>query len=135
MLEDLGLNDTLKWLCEDFALLNRIQCRYHTNYDVALLPHEIQLDFFRICQEALSNVTLHAQATFVKVSIDSVEENIYLSIEDDGIGFVPEQVTRSSGLTNMKTRAASINGQLTIDSAPGKGTQVSLSVRQPFNYD
>jgi PAS domain S-box-containing protein len=133
MLEDLGLNDTLKWLSEDFALMNGISCRYFCDYNVEELPHEIQLDFFRICQEALNNVSAHAKAASVKVQIRCIGENICLSIVDDGVGFFPAQVKKSSGLTSMKKRAASINGELTVNSEPGKGTQVCLSVRQPVH--
>ena len=135
MLEDLGLDDTLKWLSEDFTALNGIPCNYDCDYPVELLSHEIQLDFFRICQEALNNISSHAKATRVSVSIRSMEEKVCLSIEDDGIGFLPEQAKKLSGLTNMKKRAASINGQLTVLSEPGKGTHVFLCVPQPFEQE
>jgi PAS domain S-box-containing protein len=69
MLDDLGLNETLKWLCKEFSLLNGIPCRFESRYDESDLNHEIRLDFFRICQEALVNIMYHAEASAATISI------------------------------------------------------------------
>jgi PAS domain S-box-containing protein len=130
MLHDLGLNETLKWLCEEFAILNGIPCEFESTYDPAHLTAEIQLDLFRICQESLSNVMYHAEANTVKINIEPVDDKICLSIADDGKGFEIGQQTETSGLTNMRERAVSINGQLTITSEIGKGTKVCFKIPQ-----
>jgi signal transduction histidine kinase len=130
MIDDLGLNDTLKWLCEEFAILNGIPCRFESSYDTDQLSREIQLDFFRVCQESLSNVMYHAGAHTVKIKIEPVGDHICLSIMDDGRGFDLEQQKLASGLASMRERAASLNGQLTVATEKGKGTRVCLMIPQ-----
>ncbi|MCW3119206.1 MAG: domain S-box-containing protein [Chitinophagaceae bacterium] len=128
MLEEHGLNETLEWHCKEFSMLNGIPCLFETNYDETNLTYEIQLDFFRICQEALSNVMYHAQASEVKISIEDRGDRIFLTIRDDGQGFDVDRQKQTAGLTNMRERAASINGELIIESEPGKGTRVGVII-------
>lgn len=128
MLDDLGLNATLKWHCREFSALNGIPCLFESAYDETCLTSEIEVDFFRICQESLINIMYHAQASNVKITIEDISDKIILSIVDDGKGFDISKPTQTSGLINMRKRAISINGQLTIRSEPGKGTRVSVTV-------
>jgi len=128
MLDDLGLTEVLRWQCEEFAVLNGISCRFESDYDESLLSNEIKLDFFRVCQESLSNVMYHAEATRVVVSIKDTNGNICLSIADDGKGFYPGQNKQSSGLNRIRERATSINGELIIQSEPGKGTTICVCI-------
>jgi PAS domain S-box-containing protein len=128
MIEDLGLVETLKWLCTEFSTLNGIPCRFHTACDVDRLPAEIQLDFFRICQEALSNVIYHAGATEAAINIESIGNRICLSITDNGKGFEPGTQAQTDGLTEIQQRAASINGEVIINSEIGKGTRISFLI-------
>jgi len=130
MLEDLGLDETLKWHCREFSILNGIPCLFESAYAEADLTQEIKLDFFRICQESLSNVMYHAQATSVKISIEDKGDEICLTITDDGKGFDSTQQKQASGLVSMRERAASINGQLTIQSEIGKGTLVYVAIKK-----
>jgi PAS domain S-box-containing protein len=131
MLNDLGLNATLRWHCREFSSLNGIRCVFESNYDEMSLTHEIEVDFFRICQEALINTMYHAQASHVNISIDDKGDTITLGIVDDGKGFDVNQSIETSGLNSMKKRALSINGQLTIQSAAGKGTSIFVTVAKP----
>ena len=131
MLDDLGLNATLKWHCREFSTLNGIPCLFESAYDETCLTSEIKVDFFRICQESLINIMYHAQASNVKIRIEEIGDTITLSISDDGKGFDISQATQTSGLTSMRKRAISINGQLTIRSEPGKGTSVAVTIKKP----
>jgi len=130
MLDDLGLKDTLKWNCKEFSLLTGIPCEFISECDETDLTKEIKLDFFRICQEALTNVMYHAEAKKVMINISDVGDKISLIIKDDGKGFEILQHSKTSGLTNMRERATSINGQLTIQSEIGKGTEVCFAIRK-----
>ena len=130
MLEEMGLSETLKWHCREFSMLNGIPCIFDGAYDESDLSHEIKLDFFRICQEALSNIMYHAQANNVNISIEDMGDEISLAIIDDGKGFNNTGQKYASGLAGMHKRAASINGKLTVQSAPGKGTRVCVSVKK-----
>jgi len=128
MLEHLGLNATLQWHCKEFTILNGTPCHFETAYDEAGLTEETKIDLFRICQESLMNILLHAQASEVNIHIEEAGDQIKLTIQDDGKGFIPEQQVRKSGLIRMRERAASINGRLHIESEPGKGTRVCVSI-------
>lgn len=128
MLDDLGLTATMEWLCKEFSLLNGIQCRLETEYDESDLPKEIWIDFFRICQEALANAMFHAAANNVSIRIEDTGTHISLSITDDGKGFSLEEEKNVNGLGLMRKRAASIHGQFSIESTPGKGTKVVVKV-------
>ncbi len=128
MLDNLGLNETLNWLCEEFFQLNNIPCYFESTCTDEELSREIQLDFFRICQESLSNVMYHAKADSVWVKLESSENRFSLHITDNGKGFHPEQVDGSSGINNMRKRADSVNGQLSIHSEIGKGTRVAIEI-------
>ena len=128
MLDDFGLDETLRWLCSEFTVMNSIPCEYRGDFEEADIKHETKLDCFRICQEALNNVSRHAQAEEVHISIKTIGDSICLSISDNGKGFVPEEAEERSGFINIKERTAFINGKLTIASKPGKGTVVSVII-------
>ncbi|HWK05837.1 MAG TPA: PAS domain-containing sensor histidine kinase [Puia sp.] len=128
MLEHLGLSATLNWHCKEFSILNGVPCSFESSYDEADLSEETKIDLFRICQESLMNILLHAQANHVKITLEEMCDRIQLTVQDDGKGFAVDKQKRKSGLVRMRERAASINGQLTIQSAIGMGTQVRISV-------
>lgn len=87
----------------------------------------IQLQLLRIVQEALSNIRKHADASRVWVSLESTPQYVELVVKDDGRGFSPLE-QRGSGLRIMAERASSVNGVLTVNSSPGKGTEVRAKV-------
>lgn len=128
MLEDYGLNDTLKWHCKEFAILNGIPCVFESNCDESVLTHEIKLDFFRICQESLSNIMYHAQAGKVAIAIKEQSNKVTLTITNDGKGFNLKQQEKLSWLTGIRERVASINGRLSIKSESGTGTTISVTI-------
>ena len=133
MLDILGLDKTLQSLCNEFVFLNNIPCLFESAYDEADLTHEIKLDFFRICQESLCNVALHAHANSVKIRIEGIGDDVCLCIIDDGKGFDMKQQKPTSGLTSMRERAISINGQLTIESETGRGTKICVTIAKQSN--
>lgn len=126
MLDELGLNASLDWYCKEFAALNGISCQFEPAYREQLLSKELQIDFFRICQEAMNNIMLYAEASSVLVRIEEKQADIELLIADDGTGFDFSEELASSGITRMKERAVSVNAAFHIDTAPGKGTRVSV---------
>ena len=67
----------------------------------------------------------------VKIRIEDVDDTIQLTIIDDGKGFDINQKKQTSGLANMRGRAASINGRLTVQSKPGNGTMICLAIEKP----
>lgn len=131
MLDDLGLSETLTWLCKEFTILNKMPCNFKGDYDETALTQEIKIDFFRICQEALSNIFHHAHAGVASIRIDTREGKIILSIADDGKGFKMEELKQQSGVTTMRELATSIHGQFDMESEVGKGTRVLVTVDLP----
>jgi signal transduction histidine kinase len=101
------------------------------------LPENVQINFYRIAQEALNNVVKHAQARLVGMSLSitplpadatgTARKEIMLEIEDDGVGFSTEgDKSEQMGIGFMHERAESIQADLSIESQPGHGTQVTL---------
>jgi PAS domain S-box-containing protein len=128
MLEHLGLEATLEWHCREFSILNGIPCSFKSLYNGTDLTDEVRVDLFRICQEALMNTLNHAQASQVSVTIADIGDHIQLTVSDDGRGFEVGKQKQMSGLIRMRERAASINGELTIQSEVGKGTSICVSI-------
>ena len=95
------------------------------------LPISVEEDLFRISLEALNNVTKHANAQQVTVTLQFEDKAVYLEITDDGVGFDPV-ATRGSGgrgLIGIQERVQCIQGAFTIESAPGEGTTLRVSVK------
>jgi PAS domain S-box-containing protein len=130
MLSDLGLVETLRWHCNEFSLVASIDCRLMGNCNDALLGEEMQLDLFRICQEALHNILYHAEATVATLTITETDTDLCFVITDNGKGFDVDAVQQSNGLTVMKERAASINAGISVTSKPGRGTEVNLKLKK-----
>jgi PAS domain S-box-containing protein len=126
-IKELGLNDALQSLCEEFSSRAGLSCSYTSSFNEQALDYEVKLDLLRICQEALLNVMHHAQATAVEIKLTERINRIELLIIDNGKGFNHES-RQSFGLRNIEGRTASINGKLSIKSAKSKGTRISVSV-------
>ncbi len=128
MLDDFGLNVTMEWLCKEFSMLHGIECSFNHHYNDDDLTNEMKLDFYRICQEAFSDILNPAQAGKIVVSIKDIGSDIELSIHDSGDGFVTDP--QSGELTGIKERAKSINGKIALQNKPGKGSMISLTVHK-----
>ncbi len=126
-IEEIGLDAELIYLSNDFTTTTGIECIYKGSFSENDIDPEIKLDLFRICQEALLNVMQHAHASRVSITLKQKRKTLELSVKDNGKGFDQETI-QSSGLKDMRGRAASINGELIIKSKKRKGTRVSLTV-------
>jgi two-component system nitrate/nitrite sensor histidine kinase NarX len=91
-----------------------------------------RLQILRIVQESLTNVRKHAHARTVSVTICQQNEELQVEISDDGRGFNPLAIKREEwphlGLQTMQERAEAVGGKFEIESTPGKGTKVRVSV-------
>lgn len=130
MLNDLGLVETLRWHCNEFSIISSIDCKLEGSCNDDKISKGIQLDIFRICQEALHNVLYHSEATNATVSISETDKELSFIITDDGKGFDVTGVEHSNGLTVIKERAASINAEVVVASKSGKGTTVSVKLKK-----
>jgi two-component system nitrate/nitrite sensor histidine kinase NarX len=95
--------------------------------DEVILPAEVQVAFYRVCQEALNNITKHAKASRVDINLKHEGIGVELYICDDGKGFNPEQMFSGHyGLGMMHERADSVGARLTITSQPGHGAELNM---------
>ena len=97
-----------------------------TGDPVSLSP-AIEVALFRVAQEALTNVAKHANASRVGVTLSYLDDVVLLDVRDDGRG-MPEEPPAGFGLTSMRQRVRGIGGSMAIESEPGAGTAVSLTV-------
>jgi signal transduction histidine kinase len=132
VLDDYGLVVALEWYVDQLTKLTGLIITVQGEKIVPRLAPPVENVLFRIAQEALTNVTKHAQAVEVTIKLVVDDETVKLIVIDDGIGF--KLTTRGErqgwGLITMTERALSINGHCQIVSAPGKGTQVTVKVKR-----
>lgn len=128
ILDDLGLGPALAWRVDECNKLAGMHATITISGLEQRLPREVELVFYRVGQEALSNVVRHAHAQEVAVRLQQVNGQVTLEIRDDGQGFDPAAVHGDNGqgfgLMGMAERLAMIDGHLRIQSAPGRGTCV-----------
>ena len=127
-LEDLGLAEALRQLCRQQAERTGIEIEQEIANAVVLDPLTEQ-SIYRVADAALSNVEDHAAATHVSLCLRQDGKNLALQIKDDGIGFDPDGVASDRfGLSGIRERAELLGAELHLESAPGKGTTVTLRV-------
>jgi signal transduction histidine kinase len=130
-LDHLGLVTALRQYVEEFRRQYGLRVEFEAiGMDDRRLPLEVETALFRIVQESLTNVALHARATRVDVLVSRRSDRAVAIIEDDGVGFAPASPTVEShlGLFGMRERIEMLGGALTIESSPGKGTTVNVEV-------
>ena len=127
VLDDLGLAAAIEWQANEFASRTGIDCFVSVpSADIALEPAQAT-EFFRIFQECLTNVTRHAEAKSVHVTLAEDQGELVLAVADDGKGF-DQSDDNSLGFLGMKERAQMAGGSVSIASSPGNGTTVTLRV-------
>jgi len=133
-LDDLGLQAVTKRFCEEFEDDTGIKTEFYFFGNYRRLDSEIEVTLFRVIQEALTNVRKHSKARNCLVKLEYSNERINLVVADDGIGFKSwerdESDLKHFGIMTIKERVDLINGSFNIESAPGKGTKIYVSV--PF---
>ena len=93
------------------------------------LDLEFKRHLVMMFKEILNNILRHARATHVHIEIHLTDEHLRLSVADDGIGFTPSSRFTGVGLTSLRTRAAAIGGELSLESNPGSGTRVRFEAK------
>ena len=136
-LDDLGLVAALRGHADRQAAVGRFTAHFETRGLPKRLNTKIETACFRVSQEALTNILRHAHAANVWIDLSADQNQVTLTVRDDGVGFVVEDGTNrattgeSLGLLSMEERIALIGGHLTVQSQPGKGTEVRARVPLP----
>jgi signal transduction histidine kinase len=129
---DLGLVPALEWLAREWTSQSGMACEFSSTVDDLALPDDKATTLFRIVQESLTNATRHAQAGWVHVGLRVSEDGLDLRVADNGRGFdTGADHAGHFGLLRMRERAQRVGAHLEVNSAPGAGTQVRVSMPLP----
>jgi len=129
ILDDFGLNASLRWLADRFSERTGVTVRLDAPFH-GRLSDEQETQLFRIAQEALTNVSRHAQATQVNMQLVASKGVLRLTIADNGQGMQQKEDHAGLGMIGMRARARTAGGRLDVDSRPGQG--VKLTVEIPY---
>jgi len=130
MLDDLGLLPTLEWYIDRVEQRANLAIVLDTDLDEACLPSSIKTTLYRLVAEALTNITKHAQASVVEIKLTQEDQQLSLTISDDGLGFDTTRLekTQSLGIAGMRERINLLHGDFLIQSKLGEGTQIAITL-------
>jgi PAS domain S-box-containing protein len=137
MLDQLGLIPSLRWYIDNQSTRTKIKVQFKADKIKERLSPDIEITCFRVVQEAFTNIHRHSQATKVNVTLNKIDNAIVVEISDNGVGFDVKKVRSKKiekhglGLIDMEERVNLINGTFNIESAPGKGT--TITIRLPLD--
>lgn len=127
MLDDLGLIPALEWQAREVSRNHNLSVTVRADSVPEELAEEQKTCIYRVVQEALRNVTRHAEAKRVEIELAKNGSFLHLVIRDDGRGFSPER-EKGVGLLGMQERVRRLHGSFHVDSGPGRGTAVRVDL-------
>ena len=132
-LEQLGLTAAMRSFCKGISAAHNLAIHFEARDVPQMVPEAVALCLYRVAQEAVQNMVKHSGTTHARVELVGVTNEIRLAISDDGVGFDPEKARTdgSLGLVSMRERVRVVHGQLSLNSAKGKGTRVEVQVPLP----
>ncbi|HZJ72075.1 MAG TPA: sensor histidine kinase, partial [Planctomycetota bacterium] len=130
VLDDLGLEQAVRTALSEFTTRTGVDGQLEVELDGVRIPEASAGHVYRILQEALTNVARHASASTVFVNLRATRERVELSVRDDGAGFSTAAVPTAKrfGLLGMRERSELMGGSFTLESTPGAGTKVHVSI-------
>jgi signal transduction histidine kinase len=137
LLDDLGLAAAIAWYGERRLQPMGVALQFNRDHMQTRLPPFLETALFRITQEALTNVVKHADATRVQVTLRVQDDTALLSVRDNGRGFQEPVTTRvyadheGMGLRGMRERVTALGGEMSVESEPGGGTAITVTVPVP----
>ncbi|MBL7994872.1 PAS domain S-box protein [bacterium] len=134
ILEDFGLPPALNQLCEQLSKNENLRIQFVYSGMEKRLPGVVEIGLYRIAQEALNNIVKHAKAHEAIIQLIKDKKTVTLIVEDDGLGFNSDEAERGQhrrgmGLINMRERAESISALFSLNSQPGRGTEVIVQLK------
>ncbi|HVY92559.1 MAG TPA: PAS domain S-box protein, partial [Bryobacteraceae bacterium] len=128
VLDHLGLSAALEELCIFTEEAGSLTIHFHAHDVPDTVETATASCLYRVCQECMSNILKHARAESVNVVLRVEVDSLQLAIDDDGAGFDPELARSGVGTYSMRERVRLLNGTISIESEPGKGTRVRVNV-------
>jgi signal transduction histidine kinase len=126
-----GLGAAIQRVCGEWSRRAEIPCTANVTGDVLMLHSEVEVMLLRATQELLANVRKHARAKHVTVTLSYITDVVALDVRDDGDGFEPNVSPAGAGgfgLRGLRERTAQLGGTVEVESAPGEGTTVSVTI-------
>jgi signal transduction histidine kinase len=127
MLDDLGLVPALQWQAREVSRTKNLPVHIDAGALPEDLPDEHKTCVYRVVQEALHNISRHAKAKSVRIRLGQDSANLLLTIHDDGQGFAPA-LEKGLGLLGMEERVKHLRGSFHVDSTPGEGTSLRVTL-------
>lgn len=127
ILDDFGLDASLRWLGTTFAQRTGIHVDYESTFS-GRLSDESETQVFRIAQEALTNVARHSDATRVRIGLTAAGRRLILTVADNGRGLPEREASGGTGLIGMRTRAREAGGVLSMKSGRGQGVTIRVDL-------
>lgn len=130
IIDDLGLVEAINWVGIEFEKRADVKVEFHPPGTAITIADNMAIALFRIYQESLTNIARHANASRVVSGLEKKDDKLVLSITDNGKGFNPASIgnKKTLGILGMKERALMIGGIYEINSKPGCGTTVLVSL-------
>src|SRR5262249_34648041 len=126
VLDDFGLVPSLDSHLRSFAARHRIETSFSAEGLPERLPADMETALYRITQEALTNVARPARATRVRVTLSTRDRDIWLEIEDDGVGLPTRNGHAGTGLVGIRERVRILGGTMTIQGRPGTRLRIAV---------
>jgi len=140
LIRGVGLAKTIENQVNHLKKTERYDIDFEIRGNYNYLAEQKEIIIFRILQEAISNIIRHAQASKIKIVLDCTQDATSLSVNDNGKGFISENFLSNGktyrhggGITNMIYRAKLLDADLSVESKPGAGTLIRITL--PFNQD
>ena len=135
-LDDLGLVATLRWYAGEVENRTGLKVQFEVDGEVRPLPSEVRTALFRVAQEAITNTVKHANAGYAQLRLVYKNNEVSVSVKDDGVGFNPQRLEEDSrpswGLIGMRERTTLLGGHLDIETRRGRGTLITVTI--PYDY-
>jgi two-component system sensor histidine kinase UhpB len=126
-LDDLGLLNALHALCSRVTAWGDVPVERDLQGPLPELDRDVELVIYRVAQEALTNAVRHSAGSAARISLRAEGDAVVLTVRDDGVG-LPSGAPEGNGITGMRERAVLIGARLAIESVPGEGVEVRLTV-------
>lgn len=129
ILDDFGLGPAIEWQAREFARRTGVPAHVSIEGSLNGLTEGDRTSLFRIVQEALTNITKHASASEIRIALTAGDQGVMLRVEDNGKGMDPLDARgRGLGLVGIEERAREMGAGFLLDSQPGQGTMIEISI-------
>lgn len=126
--DNVSLENAFKNLVQDFNPDNRFKVEFNFDDICNKASDEVQINLYRIVQEQMKNIIKYADAGKIDIAVTRVNGSINLRIADNGKGFDVKALKNGIGLNNIRKRAESLSGKFMLNSAPGKGCEIFVTI-------